>query len=371
MTIFVKCATSDRSTAARLLVNGKLNPDLPPEIYDWVHSLWQEQRRRAAGDEEAWRLVVQMLGTPEEPVAGPDGCSVFLREGFPQSAGLPTARAFVGDPDPEWWESYGVSLPRDQEIPMPNWDVAKLLVKGLDEVAALFLRKHVAAYKGDNGVEYVQAMLDLGDRPLSIVLSREGVVALESPLENDLPRNQRAYSFVLEELAYKYDAISFRVDGQSILVARRRELVGIRVFPELLGSFLADISFAVTDLRKQLERWRKQAARLRLPADLEGRPCVFVTVYEDVEDEEPVVKERFQGPLYDEEERMFNFDIPKPALRYILAAWEYYRDRFNGDVEAFAYHYLRRMPRSTALAYSGCSAFVFWDEDCQKDLFAG
>jgi len=353
-----------------LLVGGELNSKLPPEIYDWVRSLWEERRRQASSDNEAWRSLREVLGTPEAPASGPNGCLVFLNEGLSQLSRSPLFLAYASGPDPEWWLSYGVSLPRDQEIPMPNWDVAKLLAEGLEETAALFLRKHVAAYKGDNGVEYVQAMLDLGDRPLSVVLSREGVVALEAPLENELPRNRRAYGFVLEELAYEYDGLSFRVDGESILVARRRELLGIHVFPELLGSFLADISFAITDLRKQIERWRKEAAHLRLPADLEGRPCVFVTVYEDVEAGEPVAKERFQGPLYEEEERMFNLDLPKPVLRYILAAWEYHRDRFNGDVEAFAYHYLReRLPRSTALAYEGYSAFVFWSEDCQEDPF--
>jgi len=49
-----------------------------------------------------------------------------------------------------------------------------------------------------------------------------------------------------------------------------------------------------------------------------------------------------------------NPKMPKPVVNWIESAWEYYKDMFKGDREAFAERYLRfRLPGSMALFYRG------------------
>ncbi len=346
-----------------MLEGAEPNPRLPAWLRDWLLELWRGKREEAGSDGEAWELVAQELAGPQLVESGPGGCLVLARPGA-AAGGFLEMPAFYREPlEPEWWREYGVGLPADERVPLPAWSAYKELERGLDEASSLFFRRYLAAYRDEQGVTYVQAMLDLGDRPLSLVLSEDGTVALEAPLENRLPADARIRNYVLERLAYDHASLAFRVDGGSILVARRSEIHGVRVLPQLLGEFVASVSFAVADLRGRLEARRRRRRQYELPGKLRRlEPCIRVSVEKG--DGGPAAV--FRGPLLNE--GLFNLEIPREALGYILSAWDYHCQAYERDKKVFAYHYLsRRMPSSLVLVYRGVFAGLYWAADCRRE----
>lgn len=348
-----------------LFTGDALNPAIPPALRQALEELWRELSTAEGEGGNTWEKVFKFLAPPGKELGG---YQAFIRlrasrrtyiAGFLGSDGL--------QPESEkWWEEYGLALPEDELAEDLGWPEFKQLRIELDKAAVLYFRRHLAVYRGEDG-NFARALLDLGDRPLEVLLYKNGFLNIEMPLHTKLPDTRWARNYVLEELAFHYAQYNLRIDSNTILVMRFAGHYPVNGLAENLPVFVNDASEAITDLRKHLDRRRKKAVLPRLRHQ-RARPCPSpkqtpcISVYAK---EEGLI---FTGPLLDED-LIFNLDIPKEPLRYIIGAWGGHCSFYKGNKESFIKGYLvRRMPTSLGLAYKGYSVRIFFTEgDCQEE----
>ncbi|WP_457637015.1 hypothetical protein [Oceanithermus sp.] len=360
-TLYARPLQAGANFSGPLLVGEALNPDIPEPVRGELEHL---RRELGAGHEDAaWAGVIERLAPPGEVLGG---YRVFVRT---QEPAIPRFIGFTGPPEEPWWHEYGLSLPEDLPVPEPAWPALAQLKRELERASAHFFRQHLAAYQGEEGV-YVRTLLDLGDRPLEILLYEDGYLVIEAPIHTSLPHLLRVHDYVLEELAYRHVNFNLRVDGRSILVARIAGRVSVAVLGEMLGPIIEDMSLAATELnafigglpkRKRPLPKSPREERPALPKPPRGK-TLCLAVYQGKRGRV------FVGPLVDGE-GVFNLELPRPVLRYVLSAWDYHCAHYKKNKLVFAMDYLmHRMPGALNLAYAGF-AFEFWwsDGSCEEE----
>lgn len=364
-TLYARPLEPGQNYVGFLFAGDVLNPEIPASLRQALEELWRRHSIAEDAKENAWEKVFDLLAPPGKELGG---YRTFIRL---RTSRRPRVAGFVGGGElgPEsdkWWEEYGLVLPEDQQVDKPGWLELKLLRIELDKAAALYFRRHLAVYQGEDGI-YARAMLDLGDRPLEVLLYESGFLNIEVPLHTELPDTRRARNYVLEELAFRYAQYNLRIDGRAILVMRFAGRYSVDGLAKNLQVFIEDASLAATDLRKHLDARRAKEIlprsgrqRVHPCPSSKQTPCISVYTNED--------GRIFTGPLLDEDS-VFNLDIPKEPLRYIIGSWGGHCAFYKGSKENFIKEYLmRRMPTSLGLAYRGYSVRLFCaDGECKEE----
>ena len=363
-TLYARPLEAGPNFAGPLFRGGALNPSIPAPVREELVLLWRDHGGEEGSDEEAWRRVYEDLAHPGRELGGH---RVFVRLRDDSNPPRAVSLAFFmggGEYDDErWWLEYNVTLPEDEPVPEPSWTELARLKRELEKASAHFFRQHMAAYKGESGT-YVRVLLDLGDRPLELILHDDGYVAIEAPLHTKLPLTLRARNYVLEHLAYRYDQFNLRVDGGSILVARTTGRIPAEVAGGALVPFIEGISEAAVELREYLARSAPERTARRRKGEAQPPPgkTLCINVY---------TRKRglvYTGPLV-QPNGVFSTNIPLPILDIILISWDRHCVRYRGDKAAFAMERLiKLLTTSPWLAQHGYAVRFFWsDEPCKED----